>query len=836
MSEVFGDKILRLFSALLALLLAFYYLPYLTGSSCFFFGDAAATFEPICQFFRQSIKDGQSPFWNPYVGCGASQIAYPVFALFYPLNLLFLFFPFSQSLALTMIFHQVAAATGTYLLVREFGWRRESAVLGGLIFGLNGYMFSLAINFTLVAGAAWLPFCFWSLLKLVRGDRAYFPAFAAFAGLIIAAGRPEIFLPGLAICGLIAVAYFFPQISRTDLRAKNAGAGFAFLSMLVGVLLAAPVILPTWEWLSLSTKGSGLSLDEQLLWSASWYDFLCLFLFQPLGDPFKIGNVFVPLMRPASGLLPFFVSAYVGPAAFVLALIAFLDKKWTRRLLLFLLLTIIALLAAGKNSPLMPALMTLFPALKVLRYPVKLFCFLDLIIALAAARGLETELSSTKSSSFLRVVAAFCLLVIVAALCISCLPQLHSSVAGCLALYLKADDAQAALKVLADSAATASLLGLLCLASLMLKNRSTALVSSLLYLQLLLSFFCWAQTFKYEAPADFYERPSFLADRLNEIASREKVETAFLPFNLTPVQLPLVYKQAPEDGALKIALYERQLLESNTFLHYGIRSLFPFGLAETADLSIVRDLSWSSCGLYDLCKKPDDLPLQRLCQMTGTQFVETQIECGSRVHLLDSRLFRLRVEEPGLNIRIYQTVDCPPHAYLIKNWTFRDDRMGIIREIANPSLSGFNPLRSALVHKTLSTKESELIFPDKKADSKSPISSSSDLQTLLRRNDEIKFSARCGQNTLLIVNDSFYPGWKAWVDGNPVRIFRVNAACRGVFLGPGTHVVEFKYLPESLLAGLFLFAAGFLSCIIFLFKDRSLAWILSKKNDAESIQ
>jgi hypothetical protein len=53
----------------------------------------------------------------------------------------------------------------------------------------------------------------------------------------------------------------------------------------------------------------------------------------------------------------------------------------------------------------------------------------------------------------------------------------------------------------------------------------------------------------------------------------------------------------------------------------------------------------------------------------------------------------------------------------------------------------------------------------------------------------------------LILLDTFYPGWKAKVDGRDAEIRPANAAFRAVSLPAGHHRVEFAYRPRSFIAG-----------------------------------
>ncbi len=63
---------------------------------------------------------------------------------------------------------------------------------------------------------------------------------------------------------------------------------------------------------------------------------------------------------------------------------------------------------------------------------------------------------------------------------------------------------------------------------------------------------------------------------------------------------------------------------------------------------------------------------------------------------------------------------------------------------------------------------------------------------------------------LLVVADSYWPGWQVEVDGQPALLLRVNHAFRGVLLKPGTHRVEFRYRSRAWGWGACLAAAAWL--------------------------
>jgi len=57
---------------------------------------------------------------------------------------------------------------------------------------------------------------------------------------------------------------------------------------------------------------------------------------------------------------------------------------------------------------------------------------------------------------------------------------------------------------------------------------------------------------------------------------------------------------------------------------------------------------------------------------------------------------------------------------------------------------------------------------------------------------------------ILVLTDSFYPGWRARVDGRAADISRVDYGFRGVPVPGGEHKVEFRYDPGSFRVGLFI--------------------------------
>jgi hypothetical protein len=86
--------------------------------------------------------------------------------------------------------------------------------------------------------------------------------------------------------------------------------------------------------------------------------------------------------------------------------------------------------------------------------------------------------------------------------------------------------------------------------------------------------------------------------------------------------------------------------------------------------------------------------------------------------------------------------------------------------------------------------------------------------------DTVLVNADLGCRGLLIVSEAFYPGWKAFVDGQPQRIYEVFGALRGVTLESGSHRVEMRYRPPVVAMGAALGFAAIAVAILLIIRAR----------------
>ena len=62
-------------------------------------------------------------------------------------------------------------------------------------------------------------------------------------------------------------------------------------------------------------------------------------------------------------------------------------------------------------------------------------------------------------------------------------------------------------------------------------------------------------------------------------------------------------------------------------------------------------------------------------------------------------------------------------------------------------------------------------------------------------------ATKINTDSYLVMADTYYPGWKAYVDGHETPLYQTNIMFRGIVLPKGQHTVEFIFFPYSFYVG-----------------------------------
>jgi len=68
--------------------------------------------------------------------------------------------------------------------------------------------------------------------------------------------------------------------------------------------------------------------------------------------------------------------------------------------------------------------------------------------------------------------------------------------------------------------------------------------------------------------------------------------------------------------------------------------------------------------------------------------------------------------------------------------------------------------------------------------------------------NDIIVESKLNYSAILILTDTYYPGWHAYVDGVETEIYRANGLVRAIFVPAGEHTIKFSYMPDSFVYGI----------------------------------
>lgn len=92
--------------------------------------------------------------------------------------------------------------------------------------------------------------------------------------------------------------------------------------------------------------------------------------------------------------------------------------------------------------------------------------------------------------------------------------------------------------------------------------------------------------------------------------------------------------------------------------------------------------------------------------------------------------------------------------------------------------------------------------------------------------DSQLYMLRLDANSFVTFSEIVFPGWKAWVDGQPSKLLTANHIFRALFVPAGEHKVEFRYEPawaKPLLAGFILWFLSALAIGLFQLRKKSIS-------------
>lgn len=80
--------------------------------------------------------------------------------------------------------------------------------------------------------------------------------------------------------------------------------------------------------------------------------------------------------------------------------------------------------------------------------------------------------------------------------------------------------------------------------------------------------------------------------------------------------------------------------------------------------------------------------------------------------------------------------------------------------------------------------------------------------------NEVLIKTDSESNSILLLTDSFYPGWKAFIDNIETKIYRADYTFKAIVVPEGEHNVKFAYEPMSFRVGVYAAIIGFIGIVL----------------------
>ena len=430
------------FGILLALLIFAAFPHVLPGLQTFVVRDYGFFAYPLAHFQRECFWHGELPLWDPYNNCGVPFLAQWNTMPLYPLSLIYLLLPLPWSLSFFCLLHLWFAGFGMFFLARRWtGLRRAevssvfgvcnarpvsaqlsgneatatqagnsfAAAFAGVAFAFNGLTLNLLMWPSHIATLSWMP---WVVLavELAWREGGQKIILAAFAGALqMLAGGPEIIfltwilLLAMWIQQLVKRAAGVPPAELTCAKDSSAGKMPA-ARYNVSMFWRFPLVVTLVISLAAVQLLPFLDLAAHSQRSAGYAD--TRWSMPGWGwvnflVPMAFGRTWTEGVFFQNGQY-WTSSYYLGISALWLALLAVWTVRERRVRLLGAVAMVALVFALGENTFVYPALRKIIPQLSLMTYPIKYVIFVALLAPLLAAFALahQQNLRSEEKSAF----------------------------------------------------------------------------------------------------------------------------------------------------------------------------------------------------------------------------------------------------------------------------------------------------------------------------------------------------------------------------------------------------------------------------------------------------
>lgn len=741
---------------------------------------------PDRSFLRYALTKGIVPLWNPYIYSGAPFMAASNTAVWYPLSWAAAILSTNEGWNFLIIVQPILSIVFMYIFLRSLRVRMSLAAYGAFVYAVSGWMIVYWQEFLVLEHSVlWLPLALYASNRLWERQNDvlgfFFLLFALTCSIFGGFLQMSIYVYCVVVLWNTYLAVVYKRVNT-----------YVLTAIVLSILIACIQLIPSVEAFLLSPRGlaDGSFVFKDYLVS---FQHLITFLAPDYwGNPATYnyfgGSAFYFEKIIFIGIIPLLFAIY-GMTKIKQKTPAF----WA----------ILGLISLSLGFALPTSWLPYYLNIPVLSssYPTRIFIVSAFSLSVVSCYGLQAFLEKPDRKKMIYILAIFSAALAAGWTVAAVARCAQSNVLRCIG-FVKilgiSRDVDSYGVVAFRNMIIPTIFLLTGWGIVLISKWSTKLIFLLVCLSTAASGFYFAQKYVYFGENRFVYPKLPVTEKITELAGYDRVwgyGNAFIEKNL-----PEYFQWFSTDGYSNLSSGRYAELLS-TIKNNG---------------KIADTIRRSDTDLFEASERDPfgySNPYRlRIMSFLGVKYIlETKKGLLKDAQPLDVRfppeIFSLVWEDDTW--RIWQYRRALPRAMFVKSYIVRNNPQQIIDALYDPEFS----LDTTVV------LEKEPIFWPPAVYSGEGESSAAITGYGLNTVTVVTQSPVPG---FVVLSDNYYPGWKVEVDGKPGELYRANYTLRAVAVPQGRHVVTFRYMPLTFIAGMTVSSVGVLftaATIIYMYRN-----------------
>lgn len=737
--------------------------------------DNVKIFFPQRVFTQKMLTDLKIPFWNPFNFSGNVHLANSQTAIFYPLNVVYFLLSGINGWTVLTIVGFLAGGVFTYLFVNQLVDDKRAALLSGVSFIFSGpAIVRIEDGLVIFHSFLWLPLILYGFeLFFSRRKKKYLllSLFGIASSIFAGWFQFTFYTLGLAFAYLT-----YKALTADWFKAKKTNFIWLGIVWILGIGLTSFHFLPAARALFLSPRGTKAPMyfiDTFLLGEEGLITLLAPDFF---GNPTTY-NYFGESFYKEKVL-------FVSIVPLFLAVFQFLHNLFkNKRISFFSAVTMICFVLGFRNPLSSAVIKSGIPVISSF-VPSRIFIVSAFSLSVVAGFGLKTMLKSFFKKEQVSWPALILTVALFAVLFTGIFSLVDRGIEfNILRGYkrLSGKNLQVAFRnSLLPLGSFIGLVGILGLGFVLPKWLKKWVWVPILLIPTLFGVY-YANKYLFFGERQFVFPSHPVWEKLSELSQDKFRYWSFGKGHIESNFNTYYQVYSPEGVDAMYPRWYAQLME-------GCRSKGEFP-------EEVMRIEAEICGA-DNDYQPENHYQQRLLDLTGVKYLV-------RVGQEDEIEGAARIWQDG-DWEIWERKNVLPRAYLVSDYRVADSENESLEAVYSQE---FNPHNEAVLLQEPAIKKEQSLL--QKAELKEYTA------------NKVVVATKAEQDSLLMLSDTYYPEWKARVDGEEAEVLRANHAFRAVVVPEGSHQVVFYYSGSVFKKGIIISIFSLLG-LVFIFKKKEL--------------